>query len=81
MERQNVTLSIPKDLLIKARHLAVNKDTSLSGLLTATLREIIAREEGYEEARNRQIALMETGLDLGLHGDVKWTREEIHERQ
>ena len=37
---QNVTLSIPKDILRKAKILAVQKNTSLSGLLTQTLTEL-----------------------------------------
>ena len=80
MEKQNVTLSIPKELLLKAKHIAINKETSLSGLLAETLQEIIAREEGYEEARKRQLALLDRGMDLGLAGNVEWTREEVHER-
>lgn len=79
MERQNVTLSIPKDLLLKAKHMAINKGSSLSGLLTATLEEIVAREEGYEEARIRQEQLMDKGLNLGLNGKVHWSRENVHE--
>jgi len=80
MERQNVTLSIPRDLLLKAKHLAVKKESSLSGLLTTTLEDIVAREEGYEEACKRQGYLMEKGLNLGLGGKVPWTREDVHER-
>lgn len=80
MERQNVTLSIPKDLLLKAKHLAVNRGSSLSGWLTETLEDIVAREEDYTEARNRQEHLLEKGLKLGLYGKVSWPREEVHER-
>ena len=37
MERQNVTLSLPKALLKKAKTLAVKKDSSLSDLLRGAL--------------------------------------------
>lgn len=80
MERQNVTLSIPRDVLRKAKHLAIDKQTTLSGLLTSTLEELVAREENYREAYKRQLQLLDQGLDLGLQGQVNWNREEVHER-
>jgi hypothetical protein len=36
MEKQNVNISAPKDILIKARHIAVSRQTSLSRLLAET---------------------------------------------
>ncbi len=80
MDRQNVTLSIPRDVLKKAKHLAIDKQTTLSGLLTSTLEGLVAHEENYREACKRQLQLLDKGLDLGLQGQVSWTREEVHER-
>jgi hypothetical protein len=77
---QNVTLSIPKDILRKAKILAVNKNTSLSGLLTQTLTDLVAHQEAYELARQRNITLLRSGFDLGSRGNVAWKREELHER-
>lgn len=77
---QNITLAIPKDILRKAKILAVEKNTSLSGLLTQTLKELVERQEAYDQARHRNLALMERGLELGTHGKTQWTREELHER-
>ena len=37
METQNITLSIPKETLLKVKLLAVKRQTSVSGLLTQTL--------------------------------------------
>jgi hypothetical protein len=39
---QNVTPAIPKDILRKAKILAVKRNTSQSGLLTQTLAELVA---------------------------------------
>lgn len=80
MERQNVTLSIPKEVLMKAKHLAIDKQTTLSGLLTRALEELVAKEEGYQEACKRQFQIIDQGLDLGLEGKIDWSRNEIHER-
>jgi len=48
----------------------VKKNTSLSGLLTQTLTEIVVREEGYELARQRNMALLKIGFDLGTQGNI-----------
>ena len=80
METQNVTLSIPKDILRKAKILAVQKNTSLSGLLTQTLVEMVSRAEDYEQARQRSLEMMKRGFDMGLQGTIPWKREELHER-
>lgn len=77
---QNVTLSIPKDILRKAKILAVNKNTSLSGLLTQTLTDLVAHQETYEQARLRNLMLLKGGFDLGTNGKTPWMREELHER-
>jgi len=77
---QNVTLSIPKDVLRKAKILAIQKNTSLSGLLTQTLADLVAHQEAYEQARQRNLTLLKSGLRLGTQGQIAWKREEIHER-
>ena len=80
MERQNITLSIPKETLKKAKHLAVAKDQSLSGLLTEFIEDLVHQEERYKQAEQRQLVLMEEGIDFGLKEKIDWSREEIHER-
>lgn len=81
MERQNVTLSLPKSLLKKAKTLATKEDRSLSELLRETLEERVKQESGYQRARERQIALMKKGFDLGSKGKITITREDLHERR
>jgi hypothetical protein len=77
---QNVTLSIPKDILRKAKILAVNRNTSLSGLLTQTLTDLVAHQEAYEQARQHNLAMLKNGFNLGTKGHINWKREELHER-
>ena len=77
---QNVTLAIPKNLLRKAKILAVQKNTSLSGLLTQTLADLVAHQEAYEQARQRNLALLKSGFDLDTQGQMPWKREDLHER-
>ncbi len=80
MEYQNVTISLPKEVLKKAKHLAIDRQTSLSGLLAKTLEEIVNNEEEYQQAKIRQQSVMENGVDLGVKGKRSCTRDELHER-
>jgi hypothetical protein len=78
---QNVTLALPKDVLRKAKILAIQKNTSLSGLLTQTLTDLVAQQEGYETARQRSLQMLNTAFDLGTIGKIDWNREVLHDRR
>lgn len=80
MEYQNVTLSLPKAILRRARHIAIERGTSLSGLLTYLLEELTRREDAYCLARQDHLAELEK-YDLGTGGNAGWGRGELHERQ
>ncbi|MBW2005712.1 MAG: ribbon-helix-helix protein, CopG family [Deltaproteobacteria bacterium] len=81
MNRQNVTLSLPKSLLKKAKVIAAGREKSLSELLRESLEEKVREANGYKKARQRQLKLLEEGLDLGTKGDIAPTRDEAHERR
>jgi hypothetical protein len=78
---QNVTLAIPKNLLRKAKILAIQKNTSLSGLLTQTLADLVSHQESYEQARQHNLEILKRGYNLGTQGHISWSREDLHERQ
>jgi hypothetical protein len=78
MQKQNVTLSLPKDVLQRAKILAIKRNHSLSGLLTEVLTEIVDEEDRYDAARRRSIARMDVAQ--ALSGDYTWSRESLHER-
>ena len=80
MERQNITLSIPRDILLKVKLLAVRRGTSVSGLLTQTVERLVEQEEAYAHARQRHLQWLEQGIDLGTQGQVSARRDELHER-
>lgn len=56
MEYQNVTLSLPRDLVKRAKHIAVERGTSLSGLLAQMLEDLTCREDRYLKAKERNLA-------------------------
>lgn len=80
MERQNVTLSLPKSLLKKAKALAASKEKSLSVLLKESLEEKINEATGYNQARDRQVSALKRGFNLGTKGRITMSREELHAR-
>jgi len=81
MEKRNVTISLPRALLKKAKMLAASKDKSLSQFLRESLEEKVRETDGYNKARKRQLELLRKGVDLGTDGHIAITREEIHERR
>ncbi len=81
MERQNVTLSLPKSLLKKAKIVAVKKEKSLSQLLVEVLEEEVMEDMGYKKAKERQMNLLKAGFDLGTKGRITIAREELHARR
>lgn len=78
MDKQNVTLSIPKELLLQAKIVAIRRNHSLSSLLTSLLAEMVENEEHYEVAKRRSLARLATARSL--QGDYTWSRESLHER-
>lgn len=79
MEYQNVTLSLPKELVKRAKHIAVERGTSLSGLLAQILEDLTRREDRYLKAKECHLAILDQ-FDLGTEGSVTWTRSDLHER-
>jgi len=80
VESQNVTLSIPKRVLQKARYIAVERNTSLSALLTGYIEDIIEQDDKYKMARTRHLSIVEKGFEMGTKGSVSWKRDELHAR-
>jgi hypothetical protein len=80
MNTQNITLAIPKDILLKVKVIAAKQGTSISAFLTRILEETVAREEGYQVARQRHLALLEDDVMLDVGSTVSWTRADLHER-
>ena len=80
MERQNITLALPKSLIKRAKLVAASEDKSISQLLKETLEKRLRTETNFKSAKRRQLALMKQGFDLGTKGHIKATREFLHER-
>jgi hypothetical protein len=76
-DKQNVTISLSRQVLRKAKILAAKRDTSIRVLLSRIVEAMVADDEGYEQAKRRAFALLDKGFHLG---GVMAPREDIHER-
>jgi hypothetical protein len=75
--KQNITLSLEKDLIKKGKIIASKRETSLSRLLSDFLKQIINEEEFYELSKRKAIKMLDRGFHFG--GKI-CSREEFHER-
>jgi uncharacterized protein DUF6364 len=77
----NVTLSLDDQLVKKVRKIAVDRDTTLTGLIRAYL-ETLAGEESTAERKKRELeALRHSFETLKVRlGKRTWTRADLYER-
>lgn len=80
MASQNITLSLPEDELRLARIAAARRGVSVSRLLSGMLRDLVEQETGYPRAKERSLATLANGADLGTSGRIGVSRDELHER-
>lgn len=76
--KQNITLSLEKEIIKKGKVLAAQRETSVSRMLGDVLRQIIASQDQYEAAKRSALQELRKGFHLG--GKIGWTREELYER-
>jgi hypothetical protein len=80
MEKQNITLSLPKEILKKGKMLATKKGISLNELIRELLQISTESDEGYRISADRQITRMKEGIQLGTKGEISWKRDQLHQR-
>jgi hypothetical protein len=76
--KQNVTISLDRQTIQKARILAARQSTSISGLLARQIELLVGEEEAYERAKRQALAMLDHGFHLG--GEIRASRDELHER-
>jgi hypothetical protein len=80
VESQNVTLSLPRALLKRAKRLAADEETSVSALMAQALARLVDDRVRFSSARRRSLNAMKTAASLGTRGVARWTRADLHER-
>jgi hypothetical protein len=76
--KQNVTISLDRKNIQRAKILAARRSTSISGLLAHQIEILVGEEEAYERAERQAMTLLDEGFHLG--GMVRVGRDELHER-
>ena len=76
--KQNITLSLDKNLIKKARIIAALRETSISRMLSEELEKTIVDSMDYDRAKNRALDHLDKGFHFG--GKIIVPREELHER-
>jgi hypothetical protein len=76
--KQNVTLSIEKEILKKGKVVAARRDTSISKMLADLLKGMVENDERYEAAKRSALQALKKEIRLG--GKITWKREDLYER-
>jgi hypothetical protein len=78
----NITLSIDEDLVKEVRKIAVERDTTLTGLVRSYLQEL-ASEHAKSGRKRRELEALEQSFEqFQFHlGKRTWRREDLHERR
>jgi predicted transcriptional regulator len=76
---KNITLRMDEQLLKDVKHIAVEKDMSVSAWITQVVEKEAKRDLSYDAAATGIMRLMEEAKDYG-DGGKTYTRDEMHER-
>ena len=76
--KQNITLSVDKELIKKGKVIAAERDTSVSKMLSEQLRQLVEDKEKYETAKRSALQTLKKGYHLG--GKITWKREDLYDR-
>jgi hypothetical protein len=76
--KQNLTISLDRKTIQKAKIVAAKHSTSISGLLARQIEILVGEEEAYERAERQAMTLLDECFHLG--GVVRASRDELHER-
>ena len=76
----NITMSLDADLLKKARKIAIDKDTSLTGLIRAYLLDLVAKENVVRDIAAGELESLFL-TSTAIVGKKTWSRGELHDRR
>lgn len=77
----NVTLSLDDELVKKARKVAIDRDTTLTGMIREYLERIAAEDAASGRKRREREILVESFKRFQFKvGKRTWKREDLYER-
>ena len=80
MERRNVTFSLPRSLFKRAKMMTVRREETLSQFIREAIEEKVSKDVDYKKSREKHLKFLMTGFDLGTDGDLRLSKEKIHDR-
>src|SRR2546428_7058167 len=75
-DNQNITLSLPRELLKRVKRVAADRDTSVSALMTEALGRLTDEDRRYSATKKRALAALRSRRSLGTDGRRTWSRDE-----
>jgi post-segregation antitoxin (ccd killing protein) len=79
MAVRNITLTLPDDLVRRAKVVAAMRDTSVSALVAEYFEALTRQEDDYDQVWREERRLMADGLSMRV-GEISWSRASAHER-
>ncbi|MBA2577954.1 MAG: hypothetical protein H0V05_15130 [Euzebyaceae bacterium] len=79
MAMRNITLTMPEELVRRAKIAAAERDTSVSALVAEYFGALVQQEDGYDLMWAEEERLMQEGLPMRV-GEITWSRADLHER-
>jgi hypothetical protein len=76
-QKRNLTIQLEEEIIQAAKELAARRGTSVSGLVSQKLRELVEADLRYERAKRHALDAMYNAID---RGGRNWTREELNDR-
>ena len=73
----NITMSIDDEVLKEARKIAVEKDTSLTGLIRGYLKELVEKEVVLKEMAALELESIFASSEAVI-GEKTWSRDGLH---
>ena len=76
--KQNLTVSLDRQIIRKAKLIAAQQSTSISELVARQIETLVGENESYEQAKRQALAFLDQGFHMG--GKILATRDELHDR-
>lgn len=76
----NITMSVDGELLKKARKIAIDRETSLTGLVRNYLKELVEKEEVLKEMAANELESLFLSSQAVV-GEKTWKRDDLHVRR
>jgi len=80
MTVSNITMSLDDELVKKARKIAMDKDTSITGLIRKYLQELVEQEELSNTTAAAELESL-FRQSKAVVGRKTWSRDELHDRR